>query len=257
MPVKALKSIALIAATMILVSLACLSGSSIASPEPESKPVQVEPTTPVVVAELTQTVTIPTAVPTQPLAQQFFTEEFDTDNGNWDFNVVKNTDTADTSKAKAEIINGVFDFAIDGKFLTIYSFYLPYEYENVKIDLRAENLGTNDNQINIICRATENGWYEFSIANSGLYVIYAVESGKGYRKLHDGGSTKIKAGKEFNEYSVICNDRTLSLFINGVETRVFEENEYAFRKGLAGIGVSSFNNLPVEIQIDSVTISEP
>lgn len=252
MPVKALKSIALFAATMILVSLACVSGTV----TPTAEPVQVEPTALTVTTELTPTVEI-SVIPTQPPAQQFFTEEFDVDNGYWDINVVKNADSSDSTKATAEIMDGIFDFAIDGKLLTIYSFYLPYEYENVKIDLLVENLGTNDNQINIICRATENGWYEFSIANSGLYVIYAVEPGKGYRKLHDGGSNKIKAGKEFNEYSIICNERTLSLFINGVETRVFEENEYTFGQGLVGIGVSSFNTLPVEIQINSVTISEP
>ena len=253
MPVKALKSLALFATTMVLVSLACLSGGSI--PTPESNPVQVEPTTtPVAPVEPTQTA-VPTATP-EPSAQKFFTEEFDSDQGNWDINVVKNTDTADPSQAKAEIMDGIYDFAIDGKFLTIYSFYLPYEYDNVKIDLQVENLGTNDNEINIICRATKEGWYEFSIRSSGLYKIYAVDS-NGYRQLHDGGSTKIKTGKEFNDYSVICNERTLSLFINGVETRVFEENEYAFSKGLVGIGVSSFDTLPVHIQIDSVTISEP
>ena len=254
MSFKALKSFALFAALLVLVSLACLGG--VPTPSPEPKPVQAEPTTtPVVPVKSTQTA-LPTTTP-EPSAPKFFTEEFDSDQENWDFNVVKNTDTADASQAKAEIMDGVFDFAIDGKFLTIYSFYLPYEYENVKIDLRVENLGTNENQINIICRATENGWYEFSIANSGLYVIYAVEPGKGYRKLHDGGSTKIKTGKEFNDYSIICNERTMSLYINGTETRVFEDNEYAFSKGLVGIGVSSFDTLPVHIQIDSVTISEP
>jgi DNA gyrase/topoisomerase IV subunit B len=47
------------------------------------------------------------------------------------------------------------------------------------------------------------------------------------------------------------------LYINGVETRVFEESEYAFSQGLIGIGISAFNTLPVEIEINSVTISEP
>ena len=199
---------------------------------------------------------IETEEPTQIPVQQFFTEEFDSDSSYWDFNVVKNADSSDPSKATGGIADGVFKFTIDGKQLTAYSFYTPYEYEDVKIDLLVENRGTNNNQINIICRATENGWYEFSIANSGLYWIYAVD-GNGYRRLHDGGSGKIKAGREFNEYSVICRERTLSLYINGIETRVFEESEYAFSQGLIGIGVSAFNTLPVEIEINSVTISEP
>jgi len=252
MHVNILKPYAVLLAILTIVGLACSTGRSTPTPEPPSE--IVEPTTPAPSTSTPQPVE--SVVPTQPPIEQYFTEEFDSDNGFWDLNVVKNADTSDPSKASGGISNGTFDFTIDGKNLTIYSFYTPYEYEDVKIDLLVENRGTNDNQINIICRATENGWYEFSIANSGLYVIFAVDE-NGYRKLHDGGSTKIKAGKEFNEYSVICKDRTLSLYINGVETRVFEEDEYAFSQGLVGVGVSSFNTLPVEIKVNSVTISEP
>ncbi|MGB7873767.1 MAG: hypothetical protein WBL25_05240 [Anaerolineales bacterium] len=252
MRLKALKPFVYFIAIMVIVSLACSAGSS--TPAPEPQPVQNEPAEPVEPIETPQPVE-PTQTP-QPTAQQFFTEEFESDNGYWDLNIVKNAESSDTSKASAGINDGVFDFMIEGKNLTIYSFYTPYEYENVKIDLLVENRGTNDNQINIICRATENGWYEFSIANSGLYWIYAVDE-NGYRKLHDGGSTKIKAGKEFNEYSIICKERTLSLYINGVETRVVEENEFVFSQGLVGIGVSSFNTLPVEIEINSVALNEP
>jgi len=255
MYVKALKPFALIVATMVMVSLACLSGVSTPVPEPQPKPVQEEPSTPIVQVESTPTIE-PTE-PSQPSAQQFFTEEFDSDSERWSLDIVKNASSSDVTQATAKVLDGVFKFSIDGKNLSLYSFYRPYEYEDVMIDLHVENRGTNDNQINIICRATEEGWYEFSIANSGLYVIYAVEPSKGYRKLHDGGSTKIKPGKEFNDYTVICKGRTLSLFINGNETRVFEENEYVFSKGQVGIGVSSFNTLPVEIEINSVTISEP
>lgn len=265
MPVKALKSIALFAVLIVLVGLACMSGSSTSSPEPI--PLEVELSTAVATVEPTQTAEptetvepTETAAPSetsQPSPQQFFTEDFDSDSGYWDLNIVKNNDTSDPTKAMAGIKDGIFDFAIDGKFLTIYSFYTPFEYDNVKIDVKFENRGTNNNQVNIICRATEDGWYEFSISSGGLYKIYAIEPGKGYRKLQDGGSTKIKPGKEFNEYVVICNDRTLSLYVNGTETRVFEENEYVFEKGLVGIGLSSFDQLPVEIKVDSVTISEP
>lgn len=255
MQVKALQPFSFLIAVIVMVSLACSALSS--TPAPEPQPVQNESPTPVEPAEVIDpTQPVAPSEPPVPAAQQYFTEEFDSDSGFWDLNVVKNAESSDPSKASAGITDGIYDFTIDEKNLTIYSFYTPYDYEDVKIDLLVENRGTNDNQINIICRATENGWYEFSIANSGLYVIYAVDE-NGYRKLHDGGSTKIKTGKEFNEYSVICKERTLSLFINGVETRVFEENEFAFSQGLVGIGVSSFNTLPVEIEINSVTISEP
>lgn len=246
---KTLKPFVFLVVVIAMVSLACLGGGEEPAPEEPAAPVPAEP-------EPTEPPPPEPTEPPQAEAQQFFTEEFDEDNGNWDFNVVQNDTTSDTTKASGGIADGIFEFVLDGKALTIYSFYAPYEYKNVKIDIVVENRGTNDNQINIICRATDEGWYEFSIANNGLYVIYAVEPGKGYRKLHDGGSTKIKPGKEINEYSVVCNERTLKLYVNGKETRVFDENEYVFREGQIGIGVSSFKQLPVKIEVHSVTISE-
>ncbi len=64
----------------------------------------------------------------------------------------------------------VFDF--DTKQLYTYLFYEPFEYENVALEARVENRGMNDNNISLICRYSEDeGWYEFNIANSGLYNI--------------------------------------------------------------------------------------
>ncbi|MBT6059873.1 MAG: hypothetical protein HOG55_01615, partial [Anaerolineae bacterium] len=51
--------------------------------------------------------------------------------------------------------------------------------------------------------------------------------------------------------------RMLSLFINNYETRVLEENNYALRDGRIGVSVSSFNVLPVKVEIDSIIISQP
>jgi len=37
----------------------------------------------------------------------------------------------------------------------------------------------------------------------------------------------------------------------------FEEKQYALREGLVGIGVSSYDVLPIIVGFDWVTISEP
>jgi hypothetical protein len=47
------------------------------------------------------------------------------------------------------------------------------------------------------------------------------------------------------------------LYINGTETRVFEDNQYVLRKGKIGISASSFDQLPVIVEYDWVKISEP
>src|SRR5512145_2742098 len=120
----------------------------------------------------------------------------------------------------------------------------------------------NDNNITLICRYREDeGWYEFNVFNSGLYNIlygyYEKDGNINYARIADGGSTKIKAGKEINTYKIICNDRKLALYINGTETRVVEDNQHVLRKGKIGIGVSSFNQLPIKVEFEWVKISEP
>jgi hypothetical protein len=60
-----------------------------------------------------------------------------------------------------------------------------------------------------------------------------------------------------NEYTFICNERNLILEVNGVETNSYTDNQFVFREGQVGIGLSSFRDLPVKVEFDWVKISEP
>lgn len=214
-----------------------------ASSDPTEAPVATEPPAP------------------ESSAQQFFTEEFDTDIANWSRHDVLGSKETNGDGLTLEVDNShlVFDFST--KYLYTYLFYEPFEYGNVALEASVENRGMNDNAISLVCRYSDEGWYEFNIANSGLYNImygFVDSSGNiGYARLADGGSNKIKSGKEVNVYKIICNDRKLSLYINGTETRVYEDNQHVLRDGKVGISVSSFNQLPIKVEYDWVTISEP
>ena len=168
-----------------------------------------------------------------------------------------NAKEGDTSQANITVEDGrlVFDF---GKWLIGYEFYEPFTYENVRVDISVENRGTNVNNILLICRASDEGHYLVNVANSGLFAMYAFNgANKTYARIADGGSNKIKAGKEVNEYSLVCNERKLTLYINGSEVRSYTDNQYIFREGQIGIGVASENQLPVKVEFDWVKISEP
>lgn len=190
-------------------------------------------------------------------SQDFFTEEFDGDISSWTYFTSKNNESADDTNVQPIAENGFLIMDI-GKNLNLYATYDPYTYSNVRLDVRVDNRGVNNNNINLICRYSDEGWYEASVANNGLYWIWAYDGAKGvYAKLADGGSNDIKAGKETNEYSFICNDRNLTLGINGNEIRTYTDNQYVFRDGKIGIGLSSFNDIPVKVEFDWVKISEP
>ncbi len=145
-------------------------------------------------------------------------------------------------------------FDINGYDTYAYFVYDPWLYTDVRVDARAENRGKNNNNVSLICRGTEDGWYEFSIANNGLWWIFAYENG--YTTIANGGSTAVNMGRGINEYTIMCYGNTLSLYINGVHTHTMEETKFVFREGQVGIGVSSIDVLPIIVEFDWVAISD-
>lgn len=203
----------------------------------------------VVVAEVTQAPT--EATPAE--APAFYTEEFDGDTSLWTYFFL-GSDNADFT-VLAQDGDMVFDIRDEQVF--VYLTYDAYYYSDVRIDTRASNLGSNNNNVSLICRETEDGWYEFNIANSGIYSILRFDSDVGdYTLLYNGGSTEVNTGKAVNEYSAICEGDTLTLFINGVEERTVEhDNRYP--EGRVGVSVSAFEFVPVIVHFEWLTISEP
>jgi hypothetical protein len=236
---------------LALVSLACgidFGGDSSAPSEaPESGPA----------AEAT-------AQPQEPVSAtaQYYTEEFESPNDAWA--PVLNVTGTDTNESEfnLETANGFLTFDINTENLFSYVNYTAFDYEDVRVDARVENRGSNNNNVSLVCRYSEDdGWYEFNVANNGLYwILHGItdESGTAiYSNIYNGGSNKIKQGKDVNEYGIVCRGKSLSLYINGVETRTVQDNKFVLRGGQVGISVSSFDDLPVTVDVDWVTISEP
>lgn len=209
----------------------------------------------------------PTAKPTEPPtpeAQQFFTDEFDS-GSNWTYFVVDGASSTITTEDNPNLgvlfENGLLTFDLQDEGLWVYSTYQSFEYDNVRLDTRVNNRGVNNNNVSLICRLTDSGWYEFNIANNGLYWILAasIDSDKrvSYDLIYNGGSNDIKSGKETNEYTAVCDGTELSLFINGEEARTVTDSKYNLPSGLVGVSVSSFDVLPVTVDFEWVKISEP
>jgi hypothetical protein len=78
-----------------------------------------------------------------------------------------------------------------------------------------------------------------------------------YNTISNGGSNAIKQGKEVNEYAIECKGDQLTLFINGDEVTSLTEKTYGLRSGQVGVSVSSFNVLPILIEMDWIKVSEP
>ena len=201
----------------------------------------------------------PTEAPTAtPESQQFFTEEFDGGVDAWKPFVTHGTLSQMDFSAK----NGSLVFDMKEKQLWGYAIYQPQTYTDVKIEVQAENFGNNENNVTLVCRYSERGWYEVSIANSGLYWIYYGKwddngTTASYAKIADGGSNNIKQGQAVNTYALSCKGNTITVYINNKEIKRVDDNQRNMGAGQIGIGLSSFRFLPVEVHFDWVKISQP
>ena len=267
---KSFRPVLFLALVLLIVGLACsaVTGADDTPPPPVTEePVQVivEPT----VAPATEA---PTEVPPPteviveteaPVAKDFFTEEFDTPlTSDWSYFTITASDKADPEKVTVEAEDGKLVWEFDSEWVYYYLFYGAYEYEDVKLDVRADNLGKNNNSVSLVCRYTpDEGWYEFNIANNGLYSILfmeLLENGKiRENRIANGGSNDINQGKEVNEYSITCEGDQLTLNINGSEVISIQDRKYGLSSGQVGISVSSFNVLPILVEMDWFQISEP
>ena len=265
---KPLRPLLFIVSLLFIVGMACGgSAPSTQAPPPPTQEVQVIPTNPPPQpTEEPPTEAAPTEVVTEEpasQAQQFFTEEFDTPlSGDWSTFTITDPNVSDLEKVTVEAEDGNLVWNFDSEYVYYYLFYNAFEYEDVKVEARVDNRGKNNNSVSLICRYDEEvGWYEFNIANNGLYdILYAevLDNGKiSWNRIANGGSNAIKQGKDVNEYSAACEGEELTLTINGDEIISIDERRYSLRSGQAGISVSSFNVLPILIEMDWLRISEP
>lgn len=193
-------------------------------------------------------------------APAYFTEEFEGDISNYTyFEWHEKYSTAEQDDSLAPTTkDGAMVFDIQSQEKYVYVNYEPYLYTDVRLDLSANNRGKNSNSISLICRYSEEGWYEVNVQNDGLYSImaYIVNDGK-YYNIFNGGSNLIKTGKDTNAYTLICQGSNLTLGVNGTEVKTVSDKKYNLREGQVGFGVSSFNALPILVEVDYFQVSEP
>ncbi len=196
-------------------------------------------------------------------AQAFFGEEFDNPlSADWKPLLIYDVKVSDPQAVTVQAGGGKLSWNINTKGMGYYLLYSAFSYKDVKLETSYDNRGVNSNGVSLICRYTPNvGWYEFQITNSGLYNIYAMEVvGDGkyrYNRVGSGGSMAIKQGKGVNEFSATCQGDQLTLYINGQKATTAVDQKYAFGEGQIGVAVTSFDVLPVTVNMESVKVTEP
>lgn len=225
--------------------------------QPTQAPAPTDPPQPTAEVVATDT-SAPAPAPAPAITSKFFTEEFDQDPGDaWAVDILGPGAEANKDSAKAEFTNGNLRIELPKEDLYYYYTYSGDTYDNVRLDLRADNRGVNTNNISLICRVSSDGWYEWSVGSGGDWYLYAVTDK--YNLLTNGGTNFLKQGKEVNEYALVCNDKKISMFVNGKEIKQspVTDNKYGLQAGSVGFNVSSLNVTPVVVEVEWFKISEP
>jgi hypothetical protein len=237
---------------MLVLGMLLVSGcGSAAQPTPTATPTSTVTSAPTLTATATRR---PSPTPQSP----FYLEEFQGDMEGWTYMLATNEKDAD-EKVEVNPSQGGLWVKIDVRDTHLYLFNTEFEYDDVRMEFEAENLGRNNNNISMLCRyAPDLGWYVFLISNSGLVGIYRASIKKNmvdYEQLIEGGSEYINMGKGLNTYAVTCKGDELSLEINDHLWRTVKDDTYA--NGQIGLSIMSFNVLPVEVVIKWLDITKP
>lgn len=258
---KNFRPLFLFVALLLLVGMACSAlsggGDTPSQPSQPEQPIQVETEAPPAVeTEAPTAEPVQTEPPAPAASEQYFTEEFDQDPA-WDYFLT----AGDEDKITLTFEDSLAKFDIEDLDIYAYYMYEAQEYDNVRIDMRAENRGKNNNNVSLVCRASEKGWYEFSTEGGGLWYLYAVTINDSkeavYKRIDKGGAQSLKQGKETNEYGMVCEDNEITLIINGKELKKIKDKDYSFDSGYVGFNISSLNVTPIIVNVDWFKISEP
>jgi len=98
--------------------------------------------------------------------------------------------------------------------------------------------GPYDNNLALIFRVTESGWYEFAIRTNGYWDFWSYDANdKSYKYLDGGGSWSINMKHKTNSIGLLAQGDKFTIFINGTETKDIYNDQYT--EGSVGLAVSS------------------
>jgi hypothetical protein len=219
-------------------------GASSATPSPK---LTTAPSSPPATAAPTATVTLPPA-------PRDFTEDFNGATPYWTVQQIDNGNPFTGPSEEAGFL--VFDLNAPNQW--VYDFYNVEDYQDVRVDAQVE-VRAGDAATGVLCRYSDNGWYEFSIYSDQTYMILFgqwVSSGVAkFTPLFHGGSEKIQSGA--NQIGLTCSGDILTPYINGVQMRKWEETKFNLTKGGIGISVAAFDKAPATAAFDWVKVSQP
>jgi hypothetical protein len=199
----------------------------------------------------------PTIEVTSTPLPRLFTNEFDAALASWTI-LQSGNDAAPVVKTE----NSSLILQMDSPFVWAYAVYDAQVYENVRIDARFTNQASSPASMGLVCRYSEtDGWLEYNVSPDGTYsLLYGNWLSGGianYLPVMDGSSNLLQPSGAAQEIGMICSGTNVSLLVNQTIVRNVDVSRFELTNGKIGITVSSFENVPVIVAFDWLSVSEP
>jgi S1-C subfamily serine protease len=181
----------------------------------------------------------------------YFSTEFD------DAETLYPVTVPETKNFEAFTEDGLLYVEVKDRHSSVYTFYdMDIASPDIRVDADVETVGgPNRNNISLVCRATNEGWYEFSMNSGGYWYIWLYEGGE-YFNLAEGASYAINLQKAANTLTATCIGRELTLYVNGVRMGSVKDNTFK-GGGQVGVSVSTFDFPGAAVEFDRLVASVP
>ena len=151
---------------------------------------------------------------------------------------------------------------MDAPFTWAYSIYRAQDYQDIRVDARFANQGGSPASIGLVCRYHESeGWFEYNLMTDGTYNVifgrWLAEGIADYLPILSASSNAILPSGTSQEIGLLCSGTTLSVFIDQNLIRTVDVSRFELAGGKVGLTVSSFENTPVIVGFDWLTVREP
>lgn len=183
-----------------------------------------------------------------------YSTDFNGDGGDWEDGWVHFAVPSNNENYSTYVTSGFMFVGVDVQETTVYliydPIYTPRDHADVWVGTFANNVGkVRNNNISVICRATDAGWYEFSIASNGLWWIWKYYSGD-YDVLAQGGVPNYNKNDTDHEITASCIGDQLTFYYDGIQLKNGRVSDSSFKEGQVGLSVYASNLSGVEVEFD-------
>jgi hypothetical protein len=137
---------------------------------------------------------------------------------------------------------------------------LGFTPSRILVEILEENVGsTNLNNIGVICRGSEDGWYEFALLSGGEWFIYKAilnNNVVSYQVLASGGISSFDYDSPHYVAGECVGDK-LTIYIDAVIPKNGSVTDRSYREGQVGMFVYAREYAGVEVEVEDFTVVVP